>query len=86
VIGGDIPPLREVIAHGIDGLLVPQKVDAIARAVTRLLESPELRRDMGRAGNAKLHEKWDWDRVMDRVEEAHQRAIGTLLPVDEALA
>ena len=86
VIGGDIPPLREVIAHGVDGLLVPQKVDEIARAVTSLLDAPELRREMGRAGNAKLHERWDWDRVMDRVEDAHQRAIGTLLPADEALA
>jgi len=86
VIGGDIPPLREVIAHGVDGLLVQQKVEHIARAVTQLLERPELRREMGRAGNAKLRERWDWDRVMDRVENAHQRALGAYLPVDEALA
>jgi glycosyltransferase involved in cell wall biosynthesis len=86
VIGGDIPPLREVIAHGVDGLLVPQKVDEIARAVTSLLDAPERRREMGRAGNAKLHERWDWDQVMDRVEDAHQRAIGAHLPADEALA
>jgi len=86
VIGGDIAPLREVINDGVDGLLVPQKVDEIARAVTRLLDDPELRRTMGRAGNVKLHERWDWDRVMDRVEEAHQRAMGAHLPVDEALA
>jgi len=86
VIGGDIPPLREVIAHGVDGLLVPQKVNDIAHAVTRLLDDPELRREMGRAGNAKARERWDWDRVMDRVEAAHQRAIGAHLPADEALA
>jgi glycosyltransferase involved in cell wall biosynthesis len=86
VIGGDIPPLREVIAHGVDGLLVPQKVDDIARAVTRLLDDPALRRAMGVAGNAKLSERWDWERVMDRVESAHQRAIGAHLPADEALA
>jgi glycosyltransferase involved in cell wall biosynthesis len=86
VIGGDIPPLREVIAQGVDGLLVPQRVAEIAKAVTSLLDAPELRGEMGRAGNAKLHEKWDWDRVMDRVEEAHQRAVGAYLPADEALA
>ena len=86
VIGGDIPPLREVIAHGVDGLLVAQKVADIASAVTRLLDDPALRGEMGRAGNAKLHERWDWDRVMDRVEEAHQRALGAHAPVDEALA
>jgi len=86
VIGGDIPPLREVIAHGVDGLLVPQKTGDIARAVTSLLDAPELRREMGRAGYAKLHERWDWDRVMDRVEDAHRRAAGAHLPADEALA
>jgi glycosyltransferase involved in cell wall biosynthesis len=86
VIGGDIPPLREVISHGVDGLLVPQKVSDIANAVTRLLDDPALRGEMGRAGNAKLHERWDWDRVMDRVEEAHQRAMGAHMPADEALA
>ena len=86
VIGGDIAPLREVIAHGVDGLLVQQKVADIARAVTHLLDDPALRAEMGRAGNAKLRERWDWGRVIDRVENAHQRAIGAHLPVDEALA
>ncbi len=86
VIGGDIPPLREVIAHGVDGLLVPQKVEAIAGAVVRLLSDAELRASMGRAGSAKLSERWPWDRVMDSVEDAHRRAIGAHLPADEALA
>ena len=86
VIGGDIPPLREVIADGTDGLLVPQRVNAIAGAITALLDDPALRSRMGKAGAAKLAERWDWDRVMDRVEEAYQRAVTTRLPVDEALA
>jgi glycosyltransferase involved in cell wall biosynthesis len=86
VIGGDIAPLREVIAHGVDGLLVPQKIEAIADAVLALLDDPALRAAMGRAGAAKLGERWDWDRVMDRVEDAHRRAIGAYVPVDEALA
>ena len=50
VIGGDIPPLREVIAHGVDGLLVPQKVADIAHAVISLLDEPELRRRDGTGG------------------------------------
>ncbi|HEV8229509.1 MAG TPA: glycosyltransferase family 4 protein [Candidatus Limnocylindria bacterium] len=83
VIGGDIEPLREVISDGVDGVLVPQRVDAIARALTRLLDDPALRGQMGRAGAVKLRERWDWERVMDRVEEAHQRAVGAHLPVDE---
>jgi glycosyltransferase involved in cell wall biosynthesis len=86
VIGGDIPPLREVIADGVDGLLVAQKVTAIASAVTRLLDDPALRGEMGRAGSVKLQERWHWERVMDRVEDAHRRAVGAHLPADKALA
>lgn len=86
VIGGDIPPLREVIDHGRDGLVVRQKVEDIAGVVAALLDDPELRAGMGRAGAAKLAEKWNWDAVMDRVELAYERAISTHLPADEALA
>jgi hypothetical protein len=41
---------------------------------------------MGKAGAAKLAEKWNWDAVMDRVESAYERAVSTHLPADEALA
>ena len=86
VIGGDIPPLREVIDHGRDGLVVRQKVEDIAGVVAALLDDPELRARMGRAGAAKLAERWNWDAVMDRVEAAYERAISSHLPADEALA
>ena len=86
VIGGDIPPLREVIAHGTDGVLVQQKVEDIAGAVAALLDDTELRRTMGRAGAAKLAERWDWDKVMDRVEDSYARALSSHVPAGEALA
>lgn len=86
VIGGDIPPLREVIAHGTDGLVVPQRVEAIADAIVSLLDDPALRARMGAAGAAKMRERWDWERVMDRVEDAYGRALSLHLPADEALA
>ncbi|HEU5288783.1 MAG TPA: glycosyltransferase family 4 protein [Candidatus Limnocylindria bacterium] len=86
VIGGDIPPLREVIAHGVDGLVVKQKVEDIASAVLTLLADAELRGRMGAAGHAKLLERWDWERVMDRVEDAYARAVRTHVSADEALA
>lgn len=75
VIGGDIPPLREVIAHGVDGLLVRQRASDVAEAIVRLLDDPELRAAMGRAGRAKAAERWDWTRVIDRVASAYQVAM-----------
>jgi glycosyltransferase involved in cell wall biosynthesis len=86
VIGGDIAPLREVIANGTDGFVVPQKIEDIASAIVALLDDADLRRHMGQAGHAKLLERWDWDRVMDRVEDAYARASNTHIHADEALA
>ena len=86
VIGGDIPPLREVITDGVDGYVVPQRVSTIASAITTLLDDGELRRRMGQAGAAKVAERWDWERVMDRVEAAYERAAGAHLRTHEALA
>jgi len=87
VVGGDIPPLREVIADGVDGFCVRQRAEDVASAIQRLLDDPALRSTMGRAGSAKLREKWDWGLVIDRVEEAYARALAHAhADVDEALA
>lgn len=83
VVGGDIPPLREVIDHGVDGLLVRQRADEVAGAIVRLLDDAPLRAAMGRAGHAKVLERWHWDRVIDKVESAYQRALSGF-EVDEA--
>jgi glycosyltransferase involved in cell wall biosynthesis len=73
VIGCDIPPMREVI--GEHGLLVPQRPAELADAIVRLLDDAGLRRAMGEGGHAKVLERWDWERVMDRVEAAYDRAL-----------
>ena len=87
VVGGDIPPLREVIADGVDGFCVRQRASDVAGAIQRLLDDPALRASMGRAGAAKLREKWDWNLVIDRVEEAYTRALAHAhADVGEALA
>jgi glycosyltransferase involved in cell wall biosynthesis len=86
VVGGDIPPLREVITHDVDGFCVRQRVDEVAAAITRLLDDPALRAGMGRAGAKKLHERWDWDVVLDRVEDAYSRALAQATADAEALA
>jgi len=83
VIGGDIAPLREVIDHGSDGILVRQRADAVASAIVRLLDDGDLRRAMGVSGRAKVLARWGWDAVIDRVEAAYQAAVAGF-EVDEA--
>jgi glycosyltransferase involved in cell wall biosynthesis len=87
VVGGEVPPLREVIDDGVDGLCVRQRADAVAGAILRLLDDPGLRVAMGRAGAAKVRQRWDWERVIDRVEEAYARAVAhTHSDIGKALA
>jgi phosphatidylinositol alpha-1,6-mannosyltransferase len=55
VIGGTEDAAPEIIADGVDGFCVdPQKTAALAKAMLRLLNEPELNRSMGLAGQAKV--------------------------------
>jgi glycosyltransferase involved in cell wall biosynthesis len=68
VIGGDIPPLREVIRDGVDGILVAQRPAAIAMAINFLLDRPTTAREMGMAGRRKVEEQYNWQMVVDKLE------------------
>ncbi|HET8569691.1 MAG TPA: glycosyltransferase family 4 protein [Candidatus Limnocylindria bacterium] len=84
VIACDHPAVREVV--GRDGLLVRQRPEDVASAIVRLIADPALRERMGREGHAKVAARWDWDRVIDRVELAYERAVTAPLVEDAALA
>jgi phosphatidylinositol alpha-mannosyltransferase len=69
IVASDIEGYRDVLTHGVEGLLVPPKDEtALARAIVEILKlSPARRRRMGAAGRAKAL-KYSWPRVADRVE------------------
>lgn len=75
VIAGDIWPLREVVREGIDGLLVATEPRAIAAAILRLLDDPELARRMGEAGRQRVLERWTWEAIAQRTERAYEEAL-----------
>lgn len=74
VIAGDIPTSREIVSHGVDGLCVPQRGEAVAAAILTLLADPAQRARMGRAGRQKAA-YYTWDRTFQRTEEAYGLAI-----------
>src|SRR5437773_3033404 len=84
VIAGDIPPLREVVRDGVDGLVVAQEPGAIARAILALLGDPVRARRMAEAGRLKVQEQWTWDRVAERTERAYLAARAMLTPGSRA--
>ena len=75
VIAGDIPPLREVVREGIDGLHARNDPADIARAILALLRDPEGARRMGEAGHARLLERWTWKAIAERTERAYEDAV-----------
>jgi glycosyltransferase involved in cell wall biosynthesis len=77
VIAGDIPPLREVVREGIDGLHVANEPRAIAGAILSLLREPSRARRMGAAGRERLGREFSWPAVAKRTEAAYLAAIST---------
>lgn len=58
----------EMIKAGESGTLVPEyDVDLLAAAFLELLSDPERLAAMGRAGNAYVHDRWNWDRAAERI-------------------
>ncbi|GHS98243.1 glycosyl transferase [Planctomycetales bacterium] len=50
VIAADLPPLREIVADGENGLLTPPDANDLAAALQKLLVNPDLRRRLAAAG------------------------------------
>jgi glycosyltransferase involved in cell wall biosynthesis len=77
VIASDSPGLRESVIDGETGLLVPHgDVAAMAAAMARIAESPDLVRTMGERGR-RFAEGFTWDRAA-RETERHLREIAGL--------
>ena len=59
IVTCDVPGCREVVRDGENGYLVPPRdAEALAAALERLIEAPEQRRQMGRAGRLRAEKEW----------------------------
>lgn len=77
VVTTDVPGCRDAITPGETGLLVPVKNPvALANAIQTLIENPELRKGMGKAGRA----------LAERAFSIEQIVLQHLTIYDEALA
>jgi glycosyltransferase involved in cell wall biosynthesis len=73
VVGFDVAPVNERVAHGADGLLVPAG-DDLAGALRLLCEDRGLREQFGAAARARA-EKQDWQPIFDALEARYRRLI-----------
>src|SRR5579875_309189 len=80
VIASDIAGYRDVVRHGVDGVLVPRgDAQALAVALRDLWDEPERRQRMARAAAADV-QRFAWPRVAGRVLEAYEDAIAMPAP------
>ncbi|MBI5494426.1 MAG: glycosyltransferase family 4 protein [Deltaproteobacteria bacterium] len=75
VIAADVPGMREVVADGVTGILVPPgNARALAEALVSLQDNPARRRKLGAAGQARVRAQFtpaashaEWTAVYDAV-------------------
>ena len=65
IVTTDVPGCREVVRDGENGILVPHRnVDALAKALLRLITDPALRARMGEAGRRIAENEFSVQRVI----------------------
>ncbi|MBJ6978094.1 glycosyltransferase family 4 protein [Luteimonas sp. MC1782] len=72
----DVPGCREVVSDGVDGLLVPVRdAAALAAAIARLHDDPELAARLGKAARAKALAEFDEKIVIDRTMAVYRELL-----------
>ncbi|AOX00994.1 colanic acid biosynthesis glycosyltransferase WcaL [Moorena producens PAL-8-15-08-1] len=75
---GGIP---ELVEDGVSGFLVPERdADAIADKLSYLIEHPEIWPEMGKAGRARVEEKYDMEKLNDELVFIYQELLKGELP------
>jgi glycosyltransferase involved in cell wall biosynthesis len=75
VIGSDVGGIRELIQDGVTGLLHRSgDVGALATAIEKLADDPNLRRTLGRQARAWVAEQRDWKHIIPQYVPIYETA------------
>ena len=76
VIASDLPGVRSVVANGTDGLLVqPGDIEELSEKIQYLLDNPQLQREMGIRGRAKVEAIYAWPKIIQRVVRMYEEVL-----------
>jgi len=74
VVASDLPPLREIVAHGHTGVLVaPDDVDALATAIGTLARRADSREQLGANGREFVSDHRTWTSVHHTLTDVYAR-------------
>lgn len=72
IVTSDAPGCREIVRHGVNGLLVPPRdPTSLADALQTLLENPQLRQEMGRRGREIVEQEFSSELVIEKTLKAY---------------
>ena len=75
VVATRVGGVPELVEDGVTGFLVPPKdPGALAEALRKLVEDPELRRKMGEAGRKKALKEFTLDRMLRETERVYEKS------------
>jgi glycosyltransferase involved in cell wall biosynthesis len=66
----------EVVVDGVTGLLVPPHDPiSLAEAIVRLLDAPDLRRQMGQAGRERVKKRFTVERMVEQTQTLYEHIL-----------
>ena len=72
VVATNVGGIPEVVIHGVTGILVdPKNEQQLADAIMTLIENPELRMKIGKAGRQHVLDKYDWNANVTAMEKLY---------------
>lgn len=81
IVATDVGGNRELVRDGIEGFIVPTgDAEAVAERIIQLLEDPELRVKMGRAGRARIDRRFTAGRMVDDTVQLYERLLDQRVP------
>lgn len=75
VVASDVGGNNEIVKEGENGFLVAEDTEIIAERLARLVNSEQLRREMGEKSRQMARE-YDWSRIMGQYEELYRQHAG----------
>jgi glycosyltransferase involved in cell wall biosynthesis len=84
IVTTDSPGCNEVVEHGVNGFLVPIRDQAaLAQAIVRLVENPEMRRRFGQASRQRAVAHFDLSRIASQIRSIYRQLLAQkgLLPI-----
>jgi N,N'-diacetylbacillosaminyl-diphospho-undecaprenol alpha-1,3-N-acetylgalactosaminyltransferase len=87
IVTTDLPGCNDVVQDGANGFLVPVRDSAaLAKAIWRLIEQPELRQRFGRISRQRAVKQFDLSVVADQTRSVYHQLLAcrALVPAMES--